>query len=87
LKALMIILASTGPVISVRRRSSALGSGAIFQSPSRMALVSGRKSGISPASMRAWRSTRAFSSSWRRASKARCSLATSASASWVRMDS
>jgi hypothetical protein len=29
----MIILASTGPVISVRRRSSAFGSGAIFQSP------------------------------------------------------
>jgi hypothetical protein len=33
LKALMIILASTGPVISVWRRSSAFGSGAIFQSP------------------------------------------------------
>jgi hypothetical protein len=34
----MIILASTGPVISVRRRCSALGSGATFQSPSRMCL-------------------------------------------------
>jgi hypothetical protein len=31
----MIILASTGPVISVRRHSRAAGSGAIFQSPSR----------------------------------------------------
>ena len=40
-----------------------------------------RKSGISPASIRAWRSTLAASNCWRRGSKARCSLATRARAS------
>jgi hypothetical protein len=62
-----------------------LGQRAIFQSPSRMCLVSGRKSGISPASMRAWRSTRALQQFLAAGSKARCSLATRASASGVRM--
>src|SRR5215203_4689644 len=36
LKALMTILASTGPVISTRRQCSAGGTGAIFQSPARI---------------------------------------------------
>ena len=52
LKALMTILASTGPVISTRRHCSAAGTGAIRQSPSRIAFVSARKSGRSPASSR-----------------------------------
>ena len=80
LKALMTILASTGPVISTRRQCSAGGTGAIFQSPARIAAVAARKSGRSPASRRLARSTRAASSSLRRGSNARCSLATSASA-------
>jgi hypothetical protein len=58
LKALMTILASTGPVISTRRHSSALGSGAMVQLPSRIAWVSGRKFGRSPASSRLARSAR-----------------------------
>jgi hypothetical protein len=36
----MIILRSTGPVISTRRHSRSAGSGATFQSPSRIAFVS-----------------------------------------------
>jgi hypothetical protein len=40
--ALMIILRSTGPVISTRRSSRSAGSGATFQSPSRTLAVSGR---------------------------------------------
>ena len=51
----MIILRSTGPVISTRRSCRSAGIGATFQSPSRMAAVSARKSGVSPASKRAWR--------------------------------
>ena len=85
LKALMTILASTGPVISTRRVSSAFGTGAIVQSPSRIAFVSARKSGRSPASSRTARVARSASSSWRRGSNARCSLATSSSAGGVRM--
>ncbi len=56
LSALMTIFGSTGPVISTRRSRSAAGQfGATRQSPSRMAAVSARKSGSSPASKRAWR--------------------------------
>jgi hypothetical protein len=52
----MIIFASTGPVISVRRRSRAFGSGAIFQSPSRMCRVSGREVGhLAGVDARSWR--------------------------------
>ncbi len=58
LKALMTILASTGPVISTRRQCSAGGTGAIFQSPARIAAVAARKSGRSPASSRLARSAR-----------------------------
>ena len=61
LSALMIILRSTGPVISTRRSSRSAGSGATVHSASRMCLVSGRKSGFSPASRRFWRSSRAAS--------------------------
>ena len=81
----MTIFASTGPVISTRRHCSAGGTGAIFQSPARTLAVAARKSGRSPASSLFARSARTASSSWRRASKARCSLATSASAGSVRM--
>ena len=63
LRALMIILRSTGPVISTRRSRRSAGSGATVQSASRMSAVSGRKSGRSPASRRAWRATRAARSS------------------------
>ena len=52
---------------------------------SRIFFVSGRKSGSSPASRRFARSTRASRSSRRRDSKARCSVATRASASGVRI--
>ena len=45
LKALMTILASTGPVISTRRRCSAGGTGAIFQSPARIAGGGGEEVG------------------------------------------
>ncbi len=51
-RALMIILRSTGPVISTRRSSRSSGIGATRQSPARMSAVSARKSGVSPASKR-----------------------------------
>ena len=86
LRALMIILRSTGPVISARRSWRSAGAGATFQLGSaRMSAVSGRKSGSSPASSRAARSTRLASSSCRRGSNARWSFDTSASASGVRI--
>jgi hypothetical protein len=52
-----------------------------------MALVSGRKSGSVPASNAFCRSARFASSSCRRGSKLRCSFATKASASGVRIAS
>ena len=67
LRALIIILRSTGPVISTRRSTRALGASGTVQSPVRTSAVSARKSGRSPASKRAWRSARAASSSSRRA--------------------
>ena len=48
--ALMIILRSTGPVISTRRSRSAAGIGATVQFEARIAAVSARKSGRRPAS-------------------------------------
>ena len=45
LKALMTIFASTGPVISTRRHCSAGGTGAIFQSPARIAVGLGEEVG------------------------------------------
>ena len=53
--ALTIILRSTGPVISTRRSRRSAGILATLQSPSRMDLVSGRKSGNLPASKSSWR--------------------------------
>ena len=81
--ALMIILRSTGPVSSTRRSRMSLGSGATTQSLSRIFLVSGRKSGFSPASSFFWRTTRKASNSSRRALNLRCSSATKATASLV----
>ena len=86
-KAFTIILRSTGPVISTRRSRRSAGTFATFQSPSRIALVSGRKSGVSPASKRACRAMRAARSSLRRASNFACSPARKARASGVRISS
>src|SRR5690625_508865 len=80
LSALITIFGSTGPVISTRRSRRASGRGATRQSRSRRARVSSRKSGASPASKRAWRLTRAASSSRRRWSKFRCRLVRNAQA-------
>jgi len=49
---LIIILRSTGPVISQRRFCRSSGTVATRQSPSRISLVSGTKSGSSPAAIR-----------------------------------
>ena len=69
LRALIIILRSTGPVISTRRSASGLGaSGTVQLAGADVERCSARKSGRSPASKRAWRSARAASSSSRRAS-------------------
>ena len=61
------------------------GYGAQVQSASRMARVSGRKSGSVPASSSACRTARLASSWSRRPPKARCSLAANATASGVRI--
>ena len=50
LSALIIILRSTGPVISQRRSWRSAGASATRHSPSRTSAVSGRKRGSSPAS-------------------------------------
>ena len=83
--ALMIILRSTGPVISTRRSARSAGVPAMVQSPSRTASVSGRKAGFSPASMRAWNAVRASSRRRRSSPKRRSSMATKAQASSVRI--
>src|SRR6266550_8850896 len=81
----MIILRSTGPVISTRRSVRSGGIGATLHTASRTECVSGRKSGRSPASRRRWRSTRRASNSWRRPSQARASVVRNRRASAVRM--
>src|SRR5438046_1656428 len=48
--ALMIILRSTGPVISTRRSSRSFGTGETRQLPARTASVARRKSGSAPSS-------------------------------------
>ncbi len=58
LSALIIILGSAGPVISTRRSSRSAGAGATVQSSSRTSRVATRKSGRTPASSSAWRSSR-----------------------------
>ena len=88
LSALITILRSTGPVISTRRSWRSAGVGATRQlRSSRTSCVSGRKSGSSPASIRCCRSSRRWSSSARRGPSSRCSVATKARASGVRMRS
>ena len=73
LSALITILRSTGPVISTRRSWRSAGVGATRQlGSSRTCCVSGRKSGSSPASIRACRSSRRSSSSARRGPSSRC---------------
>src|ERR1035438_3585373 len=71
LSALMIILRSTGPVISTRRSSRSAGIGATCQSLWRMCAVDGRNSGMAPASIPCWR-TRLAASSWRRRGSNAC---------------
>src|SRR6266852_6928 len=82
-RALMIILRSAGPVISTRRSCRSAGTGAMVQSLLRMRSVSGRKSGIFPASISACRCTLRCKSSSRRSRKARTSVATKLMASGV----
>ena len=84
LRALMIILRSTGPVISTRRSCRSAGRGATVHSEFADLAVSGRKSGRSPASSAAWRVTRAARSSLRRALCLRWRPARKARASGVR---
>ena len=62
----MIILRSTGPVISTRRSSRSFGIGATVQLPCRTPAVSGKKSGSLPASSSACLATRRSSSPSRR---------------------
>ena len=81
--ALMTILRSTGPVISTRRSSRSPAGGAIFQSASRTAAVSVRKSGRSPASNRCCRSIRDCRKARRRGSNSRTSRWTKCSACGV----
>src|SRR6266571_1494074 len=73
LRALIIILRSTGPVISTRRSVRSGRIGATVQSRSRISFVSGRKSGSRPASSSCWRSRRCASRRWRSGSKRRAS--------------
>src|SRR5262245_9535131 len=87
LSALMIILRSTGPVISTRRSWRSPGTGATLQLAWRIELVSGRNPSVSPASSRAWSSARAFMRSRRRLSYLRAKCATNPIACGVRMRS
>src|SRR6185437_3289909 len=84
LSALMIILRSTGPVISTRRSSRSLGSFATVQSASRMAFVSGRKTGFQPPSSFACTSARRASRCRRSAPNLRSRATMKATASGVR---
>ena len=75
LSALMTILRSVGPVISTRRSCISAGTGATRQDgSSRMAAVSGKKSGSAPLSMAACLASRASSRSLRRAVNFRAKL-------------
>ena len=81
--ALMIIFRSAGPVISTRRSCRSRGMGSIVHEPSRTCSVSGRKSGILPASISAWRCILFCKSSSRLPVNARTNVATKAIASGV----
>ena len=86
LSALMIILRSTGPVISTRRSRMSAGMGATVQSRlADLARSRRRKSGFSPASRRFCRSWRACSNSLRRGLNVRCRSTMKATASGVRI--
>src|SRR5215217_7728060 len=85
LSAFMVILRSGGPVSSTRLSCRSSGIGAIFQSPSLTSLVSGRKSGISPALILSCRSARFSRSSTTLPLYSRESFATKATASGVRI--
>src|SRR6266404_1212632 len=85
LSALTIILRSTGPVISTRRSSRSAGSFATVHSVSRIACVSGGKSGFQPPSSLACTSTRFASRRLRSPANLRSRLTTKAIASLVRM--
>src|SRR5213080_2450428 len=87
LSPLIIILRSTGPVISTRRSRRSGGMGATVHASSRIAFVSGRKSGSLPASSSAWRRRRRSSSSRRRGSKPCASAARKSRARALRMSS
>ena len=80
LNALIIILRSTGPVISTWRFCRSLGVEATFQSPLRTLAVSGRNSNDAPEESLRYRSARFCNSSCRRDSNARCNSSTKASA-------
>jgi len=86
-RALMIILRSTGPVISTRRSSRSFGGGATFQSASRRALVSGRKSGRIPAAILSRKEARRRRSAFLRGPKERVSSARNSRALGVRISS
>jgi hypothetical protein len=62
LSALIIILRSTGPVISTRRSARSAGAGATVHVPRLVSEVSGRKSGSAPVRSRSWVSRRRPSS-------------------------
>src|SRR3954467_9580653 len=83
LSALIIILRSTGPVISTRRSVRSAGEGATLQLPSRTSAVSGRKSGNAPARRRSWVSRRRLSRRCRDGPKRRTSMPTNSTASSV----
>jgi hypothetical protein len=82
-RALMIILRSTGPVISTLRSSRSAGSFATFQSPALTEAVSGRKSHPSAVSKPFARARRAARSSSTRPPKVLTSDSTKASAAGV----
>src|SRR5260221_6126828 len=85
LRALMIILRSTGPVIPTRRSSRSAGSFATVQSASRIACVSGGKFGFHPPSSLACTATRFASRLFRSPANWRSSPTRKAIASSVRM--
>jgi hypothetical protein len=84
-RALMIILRSTGPVISTRRSRKSAAMGAATQSESLIQAVCGRNCGIAPRSISCCRSCRCASSCWRRSSKFRESSLRKLTASGVRI--
>src|SRR5712664_3179991 len=85
LKALIIILRSTGPVISTLRSCRSAGVLVTFQLPERMFSVSGRKRNSCPPSSSFCRCSRRFKSSSRLELNWRCRLPTKSRASLERI--